>query len=94
MTDINVTTASGETIQTVDQLLKRIGELEDRAYQTGVKDTLNRVLTPLTSMAKLLNNMVANIEATLAMDNLVNKDAEEAANEDGEDRPTEPSEQA
>lgn len=91
MTDINVTTASGETIQTVDQLLKRIGELEDHAYQTGVKDTLNRVLTPLASMAKLLNNMVANIEATLAMDNLVNK---EAANEDGEDRPTEPSEQA
>lgn len=94
MTDINVTTASGETIQTVDQLLKRIGELEDHAYQTGVKDTLSRVLTPLASMAKLLNNMVANIEATLAMDNLVNKDAEEAANEDGEDRPTEPSEQA
>lgn len=84
MTEINVTTNSGETIQTVEQLLKRIGELEDQAYQTGVKDTLARVLTPLQSINKMLTSVVSNIEATLAMDELVNKNAEEAQEADTE----------
>lgn len=73
------TDVDGTKIENVEQLLKKIGELEEKAYVQAVKDTLTKVLTPLTSLRTLLDRTIGNIEATIAMDNLVNKAAEEAS---------------
>lgn len=71
-----VTTNDGQEIKSVDQLLKKIGELEEKAYVQGVKDTLGKILVPLRGVANLLNKTIANIEATLAVDDFVNKASE------------------
>ena len=74
----DVVANDGTKIESVQQLLQEIGKLEEKAYITGAKDTLVKVLTPLKSVAKLLEKTISNIEATLAMDTFVNKAAEEA----------------
>ena len=71
----DVVANDGTKIESVQQLLSEIGKLEEKAYVTGVKDTLAKVLPPLKGIANLLNKTIANIEATLAMDNLVNQEA-------------------
>lgn len=62
------------------QILKVIEEREELAYEAGVKDTLSRVLPQLKQINNLVQRNIDNIEATLAMDRLVNlaKEEEEA----------------
>lgn len=60
------------------QILKVIEEREELAYEAGVKDTLSRVLPQLKQINNLVQRNIDNIEATLAMDRLVNLAKEEA----------------
>lgn len=72
----------GTKIESVQQLLQEIGKLEEKAYVTGVKDTLAKLLPSLKGISGLLEKTIGNIEATLAMDNLVNKASEEAPSQE------------
>lgn len=65
----------GKKIESVQQLLQEIGNLEEKAYVAGVKDTLSKVLPSLTGLRAMLDKTIGNIEATIAMDLLVNKEA-------------------
>lgn len=72
----------GTKIESVQQLLQEIGKLEEKAYVTGVKDTLAKLLPSLKGISGLLEKTIGNIEATLAMDSLVNKASEEAPSQE------------
>ena len=69
-----------ETIKDPSQIaanvLKVIAERDEIAYETGVKDTLSRVLPQFKQLQTLIERNIMNIEATIAMDRLVNKEAE------------------
>ena len=67
------------------QILKVIEEREELAYETGVKDTLSRVLPQLKQIHNLVQRNIDNIEATLAMDRLVNLAKEEEAEKASEE---------
>lgn len=67
------------------QILKVIEEREELAYEAGVKDTLSRVLPQLKQIHNLVQRNIDNIEATLAMDRLVNLAKEEEAEKASEE---------
>ena len=67
------------------QILKVIEEREELAYEAGVKDTLSRVLPQLKQINNLVQRNIDNIEATLAMDRLVNLAKEEEADKASEE---------
>lgn len=67
------------------QILKVIEEREELAYEAGVKDTLSRVLPQLKQINNLVQRNIDNIEATLAMDRLVNLAKEEEAEKASEE---------
>lgn len=67
------------------QILKVIEEREELAYEAGVKDTLSRVLPQLKQINTLVQRNIDNIEATLAMDRLVNLAKEEEAEKASEE---------
>lgn len=67
------------------QILKVIEEREELAYEAGVKDTLSRVLPQLKQIHNLVQRNIDNIEATLAMDRLVNLAKEEEAEKSSEE---------
>ena len=67
------------------QILKVIEEREELAYEAGVKDTLSRVLHQLKQINTLVQRNIDNIEATLAMDRLVNLAKEEEAEKASEE---------
>ena len=67
------------------QILKVIQEREELAYEAGVKDTLSRVLPQLKQINNLVQRNIDNIEATLAMDRLVNLAKEEEAEKASEE---------
>ena len=67
------------------QILKVIEEREELAYEAGVKDTLSCVLPQLKQISTLVQRNIDNIEATLAMDRLVNLAKEEEAEKASEE---------
>ena len=67
------------------QNLKVIEEREELAYEAGVKDTLSRVLPQLKQINNFVQRNIDNIEATLAMDRLVNLAKEEEAEKASEE---------
>ena len=67
------------------QILKVIEEREELAYEAGVKDTLSRVLPQLKQINNLVQRNIDNIEATLAMDRLINRAKEEEAEKASEE---------
>ena len=67
------------------QILKVIEEREELAYEAGVKDTLSRVLPQLKQIHNFVQRNIDNIEATLAMDRLVNLANEEEAEKASEE---------
>ncbi len=67
------------------QILKVIEEREELAYEAGVKDTLSRILPQLKQIHNLVQRNIDNIEATLAMDRLVNLAKEEEAEKASEE---------
>ena len=67
------------------QIVKVIEEREELAYEAGVKDTLSRVLPQLKQIHNLVQRNIDNIEATLAMDRLVNLAKEEEAEKASEE---------
>lgn len=67
------------------QILKVIEEREELAYEAGVKDTLSRVLPQLKQIHNLVQRNIDNVEATLAMDRLVNLAKEEEAEKASEE---------
>lgn len=80
-----VVASDGTKIENVQQLLQEIGRLEEKAYIQGMKDTLIKVVQPLKSISALLDRTIANIEATIAADEFVNK-----ADQDTEQEPAPP----
>jgi hypothetical protein len=80
-----VVASDGTKIENVQQLLQEIGRLEEKAYVQGMKDTLIKVVQPLKSISALLERTIANIEATIAADEFVNK-----ADQDSEAEPVPP----
>lgn len=73
-----VVASDGTKIENVQQLLQEIGRLEEKAYIQGMKDTLIKVVQPLKSISSLLERTIANIEATIAADEFVNKADQDA----------------
>lgn len=63
------------------QILKVMQEQEELAYEAGVKDTLNKLLPRLKQIQNILTSNIANIEATLAMDRLINLETEQTKEE-------------
>lgn len=68
--------------QTAANILKVIAEREELAYESGVKDTLAKVLPQFKQMQVLIERNIVNIEATIAMDRLFNKADEDANSEE------------
>lgn len=75
--------ADGTQIKSVQHLLQEIGSLEEKAYVAGVKDTLKKLLPAIKGVSAMLDKTIGNIEATIAMDLLVNKEREEAQTSTG-----------